>query len=226
MNREDLEQALVKDGIISQDGLEKAKEEANKESLVRALVYTGLVSEEKMMGFLSLKLGITKINLSKVVGIDSSVVEAVPESLAQAHLIFPIARRKDNLTLAVVDPLDTSTLIMGVAQRLMRTICVKCKEAYEADEKIAKDLGIEERTLLYKGKGCKFCNQIGYKGRTGIYEVMVIDETIQTLIIDQEPAYKIEETARQNGMVTLRESAIKKVLSGITTVEELYRVTT
>ncbi|MEW6482849.1 MAG: ATPase, T2SS/T4P/T4SS family [bacterium] len=108
---------------------------------MRALVSTGLVSEEKMMGFLSLKLGITKINLSKVVGIDSSVVEAIPESLAQAHLIFPIARRKDSLTLAVADPLDT----LGIEK-------IKAM-GYEVKLVLASEREIRRAIGRYYGKG-------------------------------------------------------------------------
>ncbi|MDI6752484.1 MAG: ATPase, T2SS/T4P/T4SS family [bacterium] len=163
---------------------------------------------------------------------DKETAEVAIIAALTGHLVFSTIHTNNSaeiitrlLNMGIAPYLITSTLIMGVAQRLARTICPKCKESYEVNPEIAKSLGIKEKTLLYQGKGCKNCNQIGYKGRTGIYEVMAVNEAIKSMIIEQEPGYRIEETARENGMVTLRESATKKVLAGITTVEELYRVT-
>jgi len=163
---------------------------------------------------------------------DKETAEVAITAAMTGHLVFSTIHTNNSseiiirlLNMGIAPFLIASTLIMGVAQRLMRKICPECKESYPVNSKIAKDLGIEEGSILYRGKGCKYCNQIGYKGRTGIYEVMVINEDIQALILDSEPAHIIEKKAKDNGMVTLREEAIKKVLGGITTVEELYRVT-
>ncbi|HAW50394.1 TPA: type II secretion system protein GspE [bacterium] len=163
---------------------------------------------------------------------DKETADAAITAALTGHLVFSTIHTNSSseiitrlCNMGIAPYLITSTLIMGIAQRLARAICSKCKESYEANPEIAETLGVEEGTLLYQGKGCKYCNQIGYKGRTGIYEVMVINEAIQTMIIDQEPSHKIEEVAQQNGMITLREAAIKKVLAGITTIEELYRIT-
>lgn len=163
---------------------------------------------------------------------DRETAEVAVTAALTGHLVFSTihtTRSSEIITRLLnmgVEPfLITSTLIMGVAQRLARTICPRCKDSYHASPEIADNLGIEEGTLLYRGKGCKYCNQIGYRGRTGIYEVMAINHTIQDMIINREPGHIIEEAARENGMITLKEAAVKKVLAGITTVEELYRVT-
>ncbi|MBI5199278.1 MAG: Flp pilus assembly complex ATPase component TadA [Nitrospirae bacterium] len=163
---------------------------------------------------------------------DRETAEVAVTAALTGHLVFSTihtTRSSEIITRLLnmgVEPfLITSTLIMGVAQRLARTICPRCKDSYHASPEIADNLGIEEGTLLYRGKGCKYCNQIGYRGRTGIYEVMTINHTIQDMIINREPGHIIEEAARENGMITLKEAAVKKVLAGTTTVEELYRVT-
>ena len=163
---------------------------------------------------------------------DRETAEVAINAALTGHLVFSTIHTNNSseivtrlLNMGVEPFLITSTLIMGVAQRLVRTICPRCKESYPVNQDIARTLGIPEETILYRGKGCKYCKEIGYRGRTGIYEVLVINETIKNLIVDREPAHTIERVAKDNGMITLREAAIKKVLAGITTVEELYRVT-
>jgi len=116
------------------------------------------------------------------------------------------------------------SLLLIAAQRLLRKLCPECKQAYEptAEEKASLKLKTE---LLYKPKGCAKCNQLGYKGRLCIGEVMRINPEIQSLITQGASFQKIKEAAQANGMQTLNESAMKKVEAGITTLEEALTVT-
>jgi type II secretory ATPase GspE/PulE/Tfp pilus assembly ATPase PilB-like protein len=128
--------------------------------------------------------------------------------------------------------LITSTVVMSIAQRLIRKICPNCKESYEVETKVAqRTLGLkeedikEEKITLYRGKGCEKCYGVGYRGRTGVFELMVMTDTIKTLVLDREPTHVIREAAEKEGMVTLRQAGLSKVLEGITTVDELLRIT-
>ncbi len=128
--------------------------------------------------------------------------------------------------------LISSSLLGAVAQRLVRRICPKCKIPYEPnpdelkilEENLRDKVDLKSMTL-YKGKGCAFCNNRGYKGRTAIHEIMLIDDEIRELILKKVSKETIRETARKKGMYTLREDGLLKVLNGITTVEEVMRVT-
>ena len=111
------------------------------------------------------------------------------------------------------------SLILIVAQRLVRILCVHCKEPYEPteDEKKGLDLGAD---LIYKPKGCEKCNHVGYSGRICIAEVLVINDEIRRLIIEKSGATKMMDVARAQGMYTLTESALAKVREGTTSLEE------
>lgn len=116
------------------------------------------------------------------------------------------------------------SLLLIIAQRLVRKLCPECKEAYEPDIQQLKSIKLK-RDLIYKPKGCPKCAQIGYKGRTCIGEVMEITEEIRDLINQRASFQKIREVARASGMQTLQESAVKKVEEGITSLEEALSVT-
>ncbi len=139
-----------------------------------------------------------------------------------------------------VEPYMVATsLILVQAQRLIRTICKNCKMEYKPKPELAKSIGITPELLLrlglknidinnlvfYKGKGCEMCNNEGYKGRTGIFEVMPISEKLKEMIIRKESVLEIRKVARSQGMYTLRESAIRKLLLGITSFEQVTEVT-
>ncbi len=129
-----------------------------------------------------------------------------------------------------VEPfLITSTLEAILAQRLIRTICPRCKTEYKPSEFILNELGLSldavEGKKLYYGKGCHECNDTGYLGRTGIFELMVISEPVRDLIMKKSPTVIIREKARELGMRTLREDGILKLFDGITAVEEIARET-
>jgi type II secretory ATPase GspE/PulE/Tfp pilus assembly ATPase PilB-like protein len=116
-----------------------------------------------------------------------------------------------------------------LAQRLLRRVCEKCKEVYAPSESLLKDIGLEEKIgtkiSFTRGKGCKVCNNSGYKGRTGIYELLKVTPEIQEAVLKKASADTIRDTAVKQGMVTLRQSALEKLLLGVTTPEEVLRVT-
>ncbi len=134
-----------------------------------------------------------------------------------------------------VEPfLLASTLIVTVSQRLMRRVCDACKkEKMFTQDEIAESLDEQTLTLLFAGRkkikisdvtGCAACNSTGYKGRVGIYEVLEVTEEIQKAIIKRSSSEEIEKIAVGEGMTTLMENGVEKVISGETTIEELVRV--
>ncbi len=122
--------------------------------------------------------------------------------------------------------LITSSCIMVCAQRLVRKICTDCKESYPITDEIRKKFYIADQYKeLYKGKGCKTCQKTGYKGRIGLCEVLVLTPEIRDLIMNRAQENLIKAKAREQGMVTLREHGVIKSLKGITTLEEITRLT-
>ncbi|MCQ9207206.1 MAG: Flp pilus assembly complex ATPase component TadA [Omnitrophica bacterium] len=127
-----------------------------------------------------------------------------------------------------VEPfLITSSMIIVIAQRLVRRICDDCKEPYKIDDATAKKIGLKSgsKNTAWKGKGCKSCQATGYKGRVGLAEALVLTPEIRRLILGKTEEHKLREQARREGMKTLRENGLVKVASGLTTVEEIFRVT-
>ena len=125
--------------------------------------------------------------------------------------------------------LVSSSLLLILAQRLGRKICQECKEPFEEDEDslipyghVSQGLG---KVSFYKGKGCPVCNFTGLKGRVAIYEVMPVTQEIRDLILRNAPTAEIRDMAVSQGMRTLRQSGLQKVLEGTTTIEEVLRVT-
>jgi type IV pilus assembly protein PilB len=128
-----------------------------------------------------------------------------------------------------VEPfLITSSVILVAAQRLVRKICPNCKEPYELEADIAEKYGIKaggKNVKLFRGKGCDACRRTGYKGRAGLIEVLTLTPKIKALILENAQEYRISEQARLDGMVTLRENGIELALGGVTTLDEVVRVT-
>ncbi len=125
--------------------------------------------------------------------------------------------------------LAASSLTVVLAQRLVRTICPDCKESYEPSEVersyFSSLSNLPFSFLLYRGKGCDKCKEKGYLGRTGIFELLVIDNEIRSMITEKTDSRTIKNHAISNGMKTLRTDGLGKVLQGITTIEEVLRVT-
>ncbi|MBU0600454.1 Flp pilus assembly complex ATPase component TadA [bacterium] len=165
---------------------------------------------------------------------DKETAEVAINAALTGHLVFSTLHTNDAsgavtrlLNMGVEPFLISSTVVMCVAQRLIRVICPNCKEPYPPDEGTLAELGKKWKDLetLYRGKGCKNCAKIGYKGRVAIFEVLEIDEAIKEMIARRATASEVKNCARQKGMITLREAAIRKVATGLTTIEELRRIT-
>jgi type IV pilus assembly protein PilB len=128
-----------------------------------------------------------------------------------------------------VEPFLVSSSVIGVvAQRLIRVLCNKCKEPYVPLPEVVARYGIakpgEEAPQIYRAKGCDACNNIGYKGRLGLFEIMPMDDELRTLIVKHAPADAIKRAAVGLGMRTLQQDGVAKVVAGITSLEEMLRV--
>ncbi|KPU28063.1 type II secretion system protein E [Caloranaerobacter sp. TR13] len=121
--------------------------------------------------------------------------------------------------------LISSSLVGVISQRLVRKICDNCKISYIPDKIEIKSLNIDENTKLFRGKGCSQCYNTGYKGRTAIHEIMIIDKEMRKLIDENASNDILKLNSSKNGMITLRENCRSLVIEGITTFEELMRVT-
>ncbi len=165
---------------------------------------------------------------------DSETADIAMEAALTGHLVFSTLHTNDapsavtRLTDMGVKPfLVASALRAVLAQRLVRAICVNCKEEYTPTERDLKMLGSIAKTIpehMYVGKGCAKCNA-GYKGRKGIFEIFEVDDTIQRLIFDHAPSTVLRERAREMGMRTLREDGMLKVASGMTSLKEVLQAT-
>ena len=160
---------------------------------------------------------------------------AVQASLT-GHLVFSTLHTNDApstvarlLDLGLEPFLITATFEGIVAQRLVRRICTECKEEYEPTEEQLMELelrpdDVKGRTFYY-GKGCDYCNNTGYKGRLGIFEVMIFDDEIRELVMQHASTNVLRSEARKRGMRTLRQSGLLAIYDGITTIEEVAKET-
>jgi type IV pilus assembly protein PilB len=168
---------------------------------------------------------------------DLETSEIAMQAALTGHLVLSTLHTNDapeaisRLVDIGVEPYLISSSVIGVlAQRLVRTICPDCKNPYQVNSNVFKDLGEEATKLknpliLYQGKGCKHCKQSGYRGRSGIYELLLINEEIKKLISERASIQVIRDVAKKTaGLVPLRVDGLKKVLKGITTLEEVDRV--
>jgi type IV pilus assembly protein PilB len=123
--------------------------------------------------------------------------------------------------------LTASAVDCVVAQRLARKLCPNCKKRVALKKTVLaeNDFKVRAEIEAYQPVGCKRCNQSGYKGRIGIYSVMEVSEEIKDLIVNLAPESKISDVARREGMRTLREDGLDKVRAGVTSIEEVVRVT-
>ncbi len=164
---------------------------------------------------------------------DKETAEIAIRSALTGHLVFSTLHTNDassaisRLVDMGVEPfLVASSIRLVMAQRLVRKICKECITEYNPDPIMVRDLGIDgEATRFYKGKGCEKCNDTGFKGRTALIELLVFDDEITEKVMEQANAGELKSLAIKNGMQTLRETGIRKIKEGITTVEEIYRET-
>lgn len=168
---------------------------------------------------------------------DSETAEVAVEAALTGHLVLSTLHANDSAGAAArlidmnVEPFLVASSIIGVlSQRLVRTVCPRCAAPFVPDDKILSNLKLNVTAAdlagAMKGAGCEQCARTGYKGRTGIYELLRMDDDIRTAIISRSSAAAIRQIAIAKGMRTLREDAIDKVKAGCTTIEEVIRVTT
>jgi type IV pilus assembly protein PilB len=160
---------------------------------------------------------------------------AIQASLT-GHLVFTTVHTNDApstiarlLDLGLEPFLITATLEGIVAQRLVRKICTHCKTEFEPTEEMLMELDLRPEDVggktFYYGKGCKNCNRTGYRGRTGLYEIMIFNDELRDLVMNSASTAVLREAARREGMRTLRENGLKAVFDGITTLDEVSRET-
>ena len=175
-----------------------------------------------------------KILVGEIRDHDTATV-AVEASLT-GHLVLATVHTNDapsaitRLVDMGVEPfLITATLEAVVAQRLVRRICPDCKDSFEPDDDFLRELGTDGDALrgstLYFGKGCERCFHTGYRGRTAICEVMRLDDPLRAAVLENQPTARIRDLARMGGMRTLRESGLRAVREGQTTIEEVRHET-
>lgn len=158
------------------------------------------------------------------------------QSALTGHLVLSTIHTNDAasgvtrlLDMGIEDYLITSTVNCILAQRLVRRLCPQCREPYSVLTEIEQELGLrqyqrEGELRLWHAKGCRACGFTGYKGRSAIHEVLVMDDSIRRLVLKHEDAGVIQEQARKAGMRTLYEDGLQKALKGVTTLEEVLRV--
>ncbi|MGD8257996.1 MAG: type II secretion system ATPase GspE [Desulfobacterales bacterium] len=166
---------------------------------------------------------------------DQETAEIAVQSALTGHLVFSTLHTNDSssaITRLVdmgVEPFLISSSVLAVAaQRLVRVLCDNCKNAYRPNAIYLKSIGLSPNHFndryIYKAAGCEKCINTGYSGRIGIFEIMVLTEKLKTLILETFDSNRIKAAARQQKMRTLRQDGLAKVLNGVTTVEEVLRV--
>jgi type IV pilus assembly protein PilB len=173
---------------------------------------------------------------------DKETTQLAIQAALTGHLVFSTLHTNDSSTaiprlidLGAEPFLIASVLTAVVAQRITRRICPHCKTSYQpvkqVEENIKSVLGNlypkkfqSQPLLLYKGSGCNECNQTGYLGRIAIFEVLRVSPTINRMILQQESAKNIEEQAKKEGLITMKQDGYLKALEGVTTIEEVLRV--
>ncbi len=167
---------------------------------------------------------------------DTETAKIAIQSALTGHLVFSTLHTNDASSAITrlidmdIEPFLISSSVNAIlAQRLIRIICPDCKTAYTADADAIAKLGLDPKEMegkqVYRGKGCSNCHHTGYKGRCGIFELLLMDQTMKNLVFNTANANSIRDQAVKNGMITLRRDGADKVLAGITTIEEVYRVT-
>lgn len=164
---------------------------------------------------------------------DRETSEMAIQAALTGHLVFSTLHTNDSpsaytrlLDMGLEPFLITSTVIGIVAQRLVRKICQRCKQPYEPDPELLASLGLRPGLPMFKGKGCKVCNGTGFKGRMGLYELLVPDEEITKMVIQHAPAEQVKRHLLKRGdFDSLRRDGLRKVLDGKTTLEQVLGAT-
>ncbi len=166
---------------------------------------------------------------------DEETAEIAIRAALTGHLVFSTLHTNDApsaiprlIDMGIPPYMVASSVQAIMAQRLVRTVCSNCKQPYEVPERLLHSVGLSpedvEGLTLYRGTGCNRCNNTGYHGRIGIFELMEMNPDLRNLTFAKAPTGEIREKARSYGMLTLMEDGLRKVIQGITTVEEVLRV--
>ncbi len=167
---------------------------------------------------------------------DSETAKIAVQAALTGHLVFSTLHTNDSagalarLVEMGVEPFLAASALLGVlAQRLVRTICPHCRVSYHPDESVLAQLfegqPVPKGVVFFRGRGCSHCMQVGYLGRTGLYEMLEVTDAIRGLVTTNADAATIRKQAQQEGMRPLRLAGLDKVLAGQTTIEEVLRVT-
>jgi len=167
---------------------------------------------------------------------DLETANIAVQSALTGHLVFSTLHTNDApsavtrlIDIGVKPFLVASATRAIMAQRLIRRVCPKCKEPYTPTDYEMKTLNINPaelaKTTIFKGRGCADCSRTGYRGRTGIYEIFFVDEEMRRLIYERVPSNVLRTQARELGMRTLREDGVRKIMSGVSTPEEVISIT-
>lgn len=162
---------------------------------------------------------------------DTETADVSIRAALTGHLVLSTLHTNDAISTIVrllhldIEPfLIASSLRLIIAQRLIRVNCSHCNEAYTPDERVLHELGLlDSKSEFYRGRGCEECNHTGYKGRTGVFEILPISDELSNMIIERRSNSEIRSFAVQNGMRFLLENAVAKVKQGLTTPEEVLR---
>lgn len=166
---------------------------------------------------------------------DTETAEIAIQSALTGHLVFSTLHTNDSASAVTrlrdmgIEPFLISSSVNAIlAQRLIRLICSNCREEYSPDTEELKKMGIslEEAAerKVYRGRGCSKCLHTGYRGRSGIFELMLLDKELKSTILKTADSNTIKKMAVEKGMITLRQDGIKKIFEGVTTIEEVFRV--
>jgi len=167
---------------------------------------------------------------------DFETAQIAVQAALTGHLVLSTVHTNDApgtinrlIDMGIEPFLISSAIILILAQRLIRKVCMDCREPIKVHPQLLIDLGIPPDEVksfqVYKGKGCSICNNTGYKGRLGLYEVMPMKEEIKELVLSRASSSEIKKEAIRLGMKTLRQSGIAKIKDGVTTIEEVLRST-
>jgi len=166
---------------------------------------------------------------------DAETADVAIQAALTGHMVFSTVHTNDAagavtrlLDMGIENFLISSSLLGVLAQRLVRVLCKKCRKPYKPAGKLLQEMnahGDRGAEVIYESVGCPECNFTGYKGRVGVFEFLLVNETIRRLILEKSSSNIIKEAARRHGMITLREDGWEKVKAGLTTVSEIYRVT-
>jgi len=164
---------------------------------------------------------------------DTETAQLAVRAALTGHLVLSTLHTNDAPSAVIrlndmgVAPFLISSSVIGViAQRLVRKLCPACKEAFEPGPNVCREYHIPEGSRIYKAVGCEQCRWSGYKGRTAVFQMMTINDEIRRLIAEEAQAREIEDAALRNGMRSLRDAGLLKVLEGVSSMEEVLQETT